>query len=121
MTRDRSVYLRHMADLLERVRNYTAEGEAAFLADQKTQDAVLHNLEVIGQCVRDYGIDALARQHPELPWAQIAGFRNVLAHQYLGVDIGLVWGIIVRNLPALERQVASMVRGLDEGQGPTSG
>jgi uncharacterized protein with HEPN domain len=90
VSRDRSVYLRHMADLLERVRSYTSEGEAAFHADPKTQDAVLHNLEIIGQCVKDYGIDDLARACPRLPWAQIAGFRNVLAHQYLGVDIGLV-------------------------------
>ena len=121
MSHDRSVYLRHMADLLERVSCYTADGEAAFKADRKTQDAVLHNLEVIGQCVKDYGVDALARAHPELPWAQIAGFRNVLAHQYLGVDIGLVWGIVARDLPALQRQVASIVRGLDEGQCPASG
>lgn len=115
MSRDRSVYLRHMADLLERIRSYTSEGEAAFRADPKTQDAVLHNLEIIGQCVKDYGIDDLARACPGLPWAQIAGIRNVLAHQYLGVDIGLVWGIIVRDMPALERELASILRGFDTG------
>lgn len=53
MSRDRSVYLRHILDLIERVKTYTVDGETAFRADSKTQDAVLHNLEIIGQCVKD--------------------------------------------------------------------
>jgi uncharacterized protein with HEPN domain len=113
VNRDRSVYLRHIQDLIERVKAYTAEGEAAFMADPKTQDAVLHNLEIIGQCVKDYGVDELALTHPQVQWHRVAAFRNVLAHQYLGVDVGLVWGIIARDVPALERQVALIVRGMD--------
>ena len=113
MSRDRSVYLRHILDLIGRVRTYTAEGEAAFKADAKTQDAVLHNLEIIGQCVKDYGVGELEQAHPQVRWRQIAAFRNVLAHQYLGVDVSLVWGIVVVDLPSLERLVAQIVKGID--------
>jgi uncharacterized protein with HEPN domain len=114
VSHDRAVYLRHVQDLIARIKRYTVDGEAAFKADTKTQDAVLHNLEIIGQCIRDYGIDELAQAHPSIPWVQIAAFRNVLAHKYLGVDIALVWEIIVRDLPSLESAVNLAVDGLSE-------
>ena len=116
MSRDGAVYLRHIQDLIARIKAYTAEGEPAFKADTRTQDAVLHNLEVIGQCVKDYGVDNLAVTHPSIPWVQIAAFRNVLAHKYLGVDIDLVWAIVARDLPDLEREVNLIVDDL----GPSS-
>lgn len=117
MSRDRIVYLRHIQDLIARINSYTADGEAAFKADLKTQDAVLHNLEIIGQCVRDYGVDDLTAACPEIPWAQIAAFRNVLAHKYLGVDLDLVWGIVQRDIPPLARQVGVI---LHNSAGPDS-
>lgn len=99
MSRDRALYIRHIHDLISRIEAYTEEGEQTFKRDLKTQDAVQHNLEIIGQRVRDYGIDDLARDYPETPWAPIAAFRNALAHKYLGVDIDLVWQIVARDLP----------------------
>lgn len=114
MRRDRAVYLRHVQDLIARIKRYTAEGEAAFKIDTRTQDAVLHNLEIIGQCIWDYGIDELTQAHPSIPWAQIAAFRNVLARKYLGVDMALVWEIIVRDLPPLESAVNLAVAGLSQ-------
>ncbi|MCP5151981.1 MAG: DUF86 domain-containing protein [Chromatiales bacterium] len=105
MSKNRSIYIRHIHDLIGRIEAYTADGEQAFKNDTKTQDAVLHNLEIIGQCVRDYGIDALARDYPATPWAQIDAFRNVLAHKYLGADIDLVWEIVDRDLPGLVADV----------------
>ena len=83
MSRDRALYIRHIHDLVARIESYTKEGEQTFRQDSKTQDAVLHNLEIIGQCVRDYGIDDLARDYPETPWAPIAALRNVLAHNVI--------------------------------------
>lgn len=65
-----------------------------FFKDRKTQDAVIRNLEVIGQAVKDIGVDDLSKSCPDVPWAQVAGARNVLAHHYLGVDIQLVWNIV---------------------------
>ena len=67
MRRDRALYIRHIHDLVSRIETYTEEAEQTFKQDPKTQDAVLHNLEIIGQCVRDYGIDDLARDYPETP------------------------------------------------------
>ncbi|MFZ0105867.1 MAG: HepT-like ribonuclease domain-containing protein [Thiobacillus sp.] len=81
------------------------DGREAFFKDHKTQDAVIRNLEVIGQAVRDLGTDRLSDEQPAIPWSQIAGARNVLAHQYLGVDLTLVWNIVERDLPTLKAAI----------------
>ena len=109
--KDRRVLLQHIAECLARIREYTAAGGDAFLADHKTQDAVIRNLEIVGQIVRDLGPETLAAQRPEVPWVKIAGARNVLAHQYLGVDLSLVWNIVERDLMALEAAVAGLLEG----------
>jgi uncharacterized protein with HEPN domain len=83
-----------------------------FQADQKTVDAVIRNLEVVGEAVRH-----LAGQRASLPtgipWADIAGMRNVLIHAYFGVDSKIIWHTIVEDLPMLRVQVQKVLP-LDE-------
>ena len=107
--KDRQVYLRHLADCLQRIREYTVDGRQQFMNDRKTQDAVIRNFETVGQIVRDLGPDSLAELRPEVPWARIAGPRNILAHQYLGVDLSLIWNIVERELTPLEQAVQSFL------------
>ncbi len=66
---------------------------------------MIRNLEIVGQIVRDPGPDSLAEQRPEVPWARIGGTRNIPAHQYLGVDLSLIWNIVERELAPLEQAV----------------
>lgn len=115
MTKDRTVYIRHIHDCLCWIKEYVQAGKDAFFQDRKTQDAVIRNLEVIGQAVKDLGTDGLTSSHPETPWAQIAATRNFLAHQYLGVDLVLIWNIVEQNLPQLEQQIIEMakIEGID--------
>ena len=105
MKKDPAVYVRHIHDCILRIESYVADGRAAFFNDHKTQDAVIRNLEVIGQAVKDLGTERLSAEQPAVPWTQIAGGRNVLAHQYLGVDLNLVWNIIEQNLPSLKAAI----------------
>jgi uncharacterized protein with HEPN domain len=113
--KDSIVYLRHILDCITRIEDYVREGRQFFLNDPKTQDAVIRNLEVIGQAVKDFGKDELATRDISVPWEAIAGLRNVLAHQYLGVDVQLVWKIVERDLPqlkvAVERLASRMLSG----------
>lgn len=102
MKKDPAVYIQHINDCILRLEAYVQERRAAFFNDHKTQDAVIRNLEVIGQAVKGLGSERLSAEQPAIPWAQIAGARNILAHQYLGVDLDLVWNIVERNLPALK-------------------
>ena len=77
-----------------RIEDDVQQGRGFFFQDHKTQDAVIRNLEIIGQAVKDIGKEFLATEQPSIPWVQIAGIRNILAHQYLGVDLNLVWNIM---------------------------
>lgn len=105
MKKDPAVYIRHIHDCILRIEAYVEEGRAAFFNDHKTQDAVIRNLEVIGQPIKDLGTDRLSAEQPDILWTQIAGTRNVLAHQYLGVDLNPVWNIVDQNLPALKAAI----------------
>lgn len=109
MTHSSEALLRHMLLCLDRITEYTGGGQANFLMDAKTQDAVIRNLEVIGQAVKDGGIERLAESDPDIAWRQIGDLRNVLAHQYLGVDARLVWNIVENELPKLRTAVVKML------------
>ena len=110
MTKDRAVYIRHIFDCINRVKEYVRPGKESFFRDRKTQDAVIRNIEVIGQAVKDFGADILVAARPGVPWLQIAATRNFLAHQYLGVDLALIWNIVELHLPRLENQIIEIAR-----------
>jgi uncharacterized protein with HEPN domain len=113
VTKDPAVYLRHILDCIARIEGYVREGREAFLGDTKTQDAVIRNLEVIGQAVKDLGTDALGARNASVPWGTVAGLRNVLAHQCLGVDSNLVWRIVERDLPSVKDAVGSVLSDME--------
>lgn len=80
----------------------------AFWSDSKTFDAVVRNLEVIGEAARQLDDEFLAA-HPEVPWQAIRGFRNVLAHEYFGVDRAIVWAAAQEDVPQLLGQLNELL------------
>jgi uncharacterized protein with HEPN domain len=105
MSKDRGVYLMCLYDCIQRVRQYTHAGKEEYFSDTKTQDAVMRNIEIIGQAVKDFGIEELTTRVPEIPWKSIAGMRDLLAHRYLGVDIELTWEVVEHHLIPLQNAV----------------
>jgi len=97
-------YLRHMMDAIRAIDEYTREGREQFFRDKRTQDAVIRNLEIIGEASKSLSKD-LREQTRDLPWRRIAGMRDRLIHQYFGVDLELVWSAVERELPPLRRRV----------------
>ncbi len=77
------------------------------------QDAVLRNLEVIGEAAKRMD-DRFRAAHPEVPWRALAGLRDVLIHQYEGVDLEKVWAIVEEDLPALKSALAGFLPPLDQ-------
>jgi uncharacterized protein with HEPN domain len=113
--RDERVYLLHALDAIDAIIEYTADGRDAFFSDRKTQDAVVRNVEIIGQAVKGLSEDARALE-PTVPWRQIAGMRDKLIHEYFGVDLALVWDVVERELPALRPRMEEMIRRLADDQ-----
>jgi len=83
-----------------------------FSATSRTQDAVIRNIEVIGQAVKDFGTEDLTAAYGDTPWDQVAGMRNILAHQYLGVDIRLTWDVVEKDLSELKRKMKQIAQDL---------
>ena len=102
--KDDRVYLLHIRDCLDRIFEYTREGRAAFLADTRTQDAVIRNLEVIGEAAKNVPEDIRAA-HPEIEWRKMAGLRDILIHRYFGIDVEIIWDVLQHKLPGLAAQV----------------
>ena len=108
-------YLGHIVEAIERIHRYVDDvSEVAFLDDEKTQDAVIRNFEIIGEAshnIERYHPD-YAASHPEIPWSLMYTMRNRVSHGYFQVDFELVWKTIHAELPALHDDVLKLLAGL---------
>ena len=108
-------YLGHILEAIERIQHYVdAMDEVGFLGSKLVQDAVIRNLEVIGEASRNIerAHPDFAAAHPELPLAPANDMRNALSHGYFKVDLGIVWTTIQGNLPDLYAQVQDALASL---------
>ena len=107
--KDDHVYLRHILECLEAIQSYTVGGRETFFADRKTQKATLRELQELAESTQNLSAD-LKDRHPEIPWRDIAGFRNVLVHDYLGLNLSRIWQIIERDLRGLKKEVEKVLQ-----------
>jgi len=90
-----------MLDAIERINAFVADMDFAdFGADRKTVDAVVRNIEIIGEAA-GYVPEDVQRRHPEIPWSRMRGMRNVLIHRYNDVSLPILWQTITGNLQPL--------------------
>lgn len=112
MPRDRGLYLNDIIEASGKIRAYTAGMDyGAFLVDGKTQDAVVRNLEIIGEASGRLP-EELRAAAPEIEWRKIVGIRNILAHEYFGVSLPVIWDVIASKLPALETACRRLLKEL---------
>jgi uncharacterized protein with HEPN domain len=103
------VYLRHILDAIQKIESYVSVGQETFMSTSHWQDAVIRQLEIIGEATKRLSPE-LRNRYPQIPWKRVAGLRDVLIHDYLGVDISLVWRITQTYLPELQHQIEAMLR-----------
>ena len=107
--KDDKLYLIHILESVGRIEEYTTGGEQSFMQDHKTQDAVLRNLQTLGQSVKNLS-EELKMHYPDVPWGLIAGFRNVLVHDYLGINMERVWNIVKDDLSDFKRKIQLILK-----------
>lgn len=100
MTGDR-LYLTHIIECIEKIERFTSEGQEFFQKDEKTLDAVLRNLHTLSESSTRIS-EEMALQNPNVAWREMAAFRNVVVHDYLGLDLDQIWHIVTVDLPALK-------------------
>jgi len=106
-SRDSKLYLTDILESIEQIEEYLSGFTLeTFEEDLEKQDSVMRRLEIIGEAAKQLP-DEFKKAHPEVPWRDIADFRNVLIHEYSGIKRERVWEVVHRDLPLLKTQVSS--------------
>jgi uncharacterized protein with HEPN domain len=113
MKKDPRVYLAHILECIQKIERFTEGGRDQFFQEEMIQDAVLRNFEVIGEAAKRLD-ESYRAAHPEIPWRALAGLRDVLIHQYEGVDLERVWVFVERDLPGLKNAISRLLPPLVE-------
>jgi len=108
--KDDTVYLKHIVDSINKIHTYAECGREEFRSKTHWQDAIIRNLEIIGEAAKRVS-ESTRKKNNDIPWRSIAGMRDVLIHDYLGVDLDVVWNVVVNELPLLKKQICEVLEG----------
>jgi uncharacterized protein with HEPN domain len=107
--RGAELYLEDIKNSIEKIEGYVAEIDfEKFSKDEKTIDAVIRNLEIIGEAVNNLP-EEIKSQNPEIPWKEAVGMRNKVAHEYFGVDDEILWKTVTEDLPIFKEQISKLL------------
>ena len=113
MKKDESVYLRHILDAFVQIEFYMDDvSHEEFLQNRLLQDGVIRQLEVMGEAARNLS-DDLRNEYPQIPWRQMIGLRNRMAHAYFNVDLQIVWEIVRGDIPDLKEKIKRILNEMD--------
>jgi len=107
--RDDRERLNDIVEAIAQIEKYASRGEKVFKRNELVQNWVLRHLQIIGEASWALS-DDLRKQYPAVPWSDIIGMRNILVHDYFGIDLKIVWSVVENDLPDLKRQVKTMLR-----------
>ena len=114
MKKDPLVFLSHILDSIELIESYSrGKTEFDLMNSIGLQDKIIRRIEIIGEAVKNLPED-LKGDHPEVPWRDLAGMRDIVAHQYFGVDLETVWLVAKDELPELKAKIQKIKSDLEE-------
>ena len=102
------VYLHHIYDSILKIEAYAKIGEDKFFAESHWQDAIIRQLEILGEASKKLS-KKFREDYKDIPWKRMAGLRDILIHEYFGVDLNAIWQIVERNIPQLKDQISKIV------------
>lgn len=103
-----NVYLQNIFECILKIETYTKSGKEGFMSSDLIQDEVIRNLEIIGEATKRV-TQEIKEQHQEIPWRQMAGLRDVLIHDYMGISLKAVWNVIQNELPKLKINIIELL------------
>ncbi len=110
MSQDFDIYLEDILEAIERIQAYVQDvTREDFETDRMRIDAVIRNLEVIGEAVKQVP-DSVREKYPSVEWRKIAGLRDILIHKYFDVNLDLVWGVVKSNIPILKAEIQQILQ-----------
>ncbi len=111
--RDPKERLRDILDAATHIERYTTRGREAFDREELIQVWVVHHLQIIGEAAAQLGRE-FHQAHPEVPWPKIVAMRNVLVHEYFGVDLNELWNMVQRDLKPIQARVGQLLAKLEQ-------
>ena len=106
--KDDRVYFEHILLCIEKIEDYTKMDKSLYMESTIIQDAVVRNLQVLAESTQRIS-DRVKTNYPDTEWQAISGFRNILVHDYLGLDLKLIWSVVEKRLPPLRLEVEKML------------
>lgn len=114
MKRDNRLFLEDILVAIEDIEDYSSGMTFEdFCQKKKDRLAIIKSFEIIGEAVKKLE-DTIKSKYPAIPWSKIGSFRDVLTHEYFGIDFEFVWKVIVENLPQLKQQMLQIKKELDK-------
>lgn len=112
MSKDIFVYLEDIFDAIERIQSYVQKGKRHFLSHEMVQDAVIRQISVIGEAVKHLP-GSLKKNHTDIPWKKVTGMRDILVHEYSGINIVRIWKTVKEDLPPLKKTVITILKNME--------
>ncbi len=110
------IFVEDILEAMDKIERYTTDlTYESFTKNELVVDAVIRNLEIIGEASRNTPENVRDKYH-DIPWKRMIGLRNIAIHEYFGIDLSIIWQIITRNLPETKPIIIKMLKGFHEGK-----
>ena len=112
MKKDPVIFLEHILECIDLIEQYTKDRtKEEFLASKHFQDAVIRRIEIIGEAVKNIPRE-IRKTYPQVPWKQIAAMRDIISHEYWGIDPNLTWKVATERVPPLKDDILKIKNAL---------